>query len=91
MPTVISQAVVEFAEIDPSADFILFFDYIFSNNYSRVYKYDPSMQRVVVPIEYATNGNLVVGIVDRDKVYDGYFISGVIPEIIDGLVTSIHA
>lgn len=83
LPTVISQAVVEFAEIDPAAEFILCFDYTFANNYSRTYKYDPNIQRIVVPFEYATNGRLIVGIVDSDKVYDGYFITGVIPEIIN--------
>lgn len=46
--------------------------------------------KTITPIGYATSNDLIVMIIDDNRVYNAKAIDGVKTEIIDGLITSIR-
>ncbi|MEL4429816.1 hypothetical protein [Shewanella mangrovisoli] len=87
LPATMPQAMLT-VDIDPDAERLIVMDRmsleVLRNHYTDITK-------IIVPMRFATSNNLVVGIVDDNGEYNCKFLDGVQAEIIDGLVTSIHA
>lgn len=86
---VVNQAVLTI-DADPDAERVLimarYTGEIFHN-----FKYQSNKQlKFIVPLNYSVNADLLVGILDDNRVYNTKFVDGIKAELIDGNTVNIR-
>ncbi|QQX78513.1 hypothetical protein JK628_13070 [Shewanella sp. KX20019] len=76
-------------DTDDSADTLLVFDRFIPNFSFLKGGLNGGVVKVIVPLRYSNISELVVGILDDEREYNGKFADGVKAEVIDGTVTNI--
>ncbi len=86
---VINQAVLTI-DADPDAERVLIMDRNTAETiYSFTYQSNKQL-KFVVPTIYSVNPDLLVGILDDNRVYNTKFVDGVKAELIDGNIVNIR-
>lgn len=88
-PPVVNQAMLSI-DADPDAERVLIMvrdtGEVFHN-----FKYQSNKQlKFIVPLIYSVNADLLVGILDDNRVYNTKFVDGVKAELIDGNLVNIR-
>lgn len=89
LPKVMTQAMLE-VDTDNDAECIIIFDRHFKDNFYQIFNLNGGVFKTIVPIQYATSSELMVGITDRDRTYNAKFVDGVKAELIDGNTVNIR-
>lgn len=88
-PPLVNQAVLSI-DADPDAERVL----IMARDTGEVFhnfKYQSNKQlKFIVPLNYSVNADLLVGILDDNRVYNTKFVDGVKAELIDGNTVNIR-
>lgn len=86
---VINQAVLTI-DADPDAERVLIMDRITAETIYN-FNYQSNKQlKFIVPLIYSVNADLLVGILDDNRVYNTKFVDGVKAELIDGNLVNIR-
>lgn len=88
-PPVVTQAMVE-VDHDMDANRIVIFNRTSLELIAVSRASNTGVSQFRVPLPYATNNELLVGIVDDDLVYNAKFADGVQAEVIDGNLVNIR-
>lgn len=84
-----TQALIE-VDCDINSDYLVISDVIF-NKYQSLYSVTSGViNKVIVPLRYATKNDLLIYIIDKDRTYGAQIVDGVKPRLIDAKVTSIR-
>ncbi|MBI1676022.1 hypothetical protein [Shewanella sp. DW31] len=89
LPTVMTQALLE-VDVDTDAECVIIFDRHFTDGFYQIFSTNGGAFKTIVPVKYATSSELIVGITDRDRIYNAKFVDGVQAELIDGNIVNIR-